>query len=319
MEKSSKREQLFGGMYRYIRDIVTFTIKDNRKLIIWGCGKGGAFLRHLILDIDGRTEISYYIDEHMVLPCGNGELNIFRSSLLWYLPKDEYVVLLSIRRDPEAEKLLEQMGYVKNSDYFDVRSDIGGSYLEYLKMQNEEIDFSYVTKENRPDLYSGEYFESKPFDHSSVDSVFEAISALPCEKKFMDIGCGKGQMLLMAAMSGFKKITGIEYNREIAQIAKSNMKQLTIDADVIARDATEFSDIDDYNVFFLYNPFGEASIRKVVSNIKCSYERKPRDIFLVYGNPFFHKVVMETGDIVIYRQLRVDLYDPILNIYRIGG
>ncbi len=315
IEIGTKRSALVGGMYRYVSDIVTLAIEQNKKLIIWGCGKGGAFLTHLICDVDGRLPISYYIDEHMVLPCGIPD-KIYRSSLLKYIPQEEYMVLLSIRRDDQAVALLENAGYIEGKAFFDVRSDIGGSYLEYLEKNNSEVDFSYVTKEDRPDLYSGEYFESKPFDHSSVDRVFSEISALPCEKSFLDIGCGKGQMLVMAAMVEMDRISGIEFNADISEVAVNNMKSLQIEADVITGDATEYINLDDYSIFFLYNPFGEESLRKVVLNIRDSINRRPRSTFLVYGNPFYHDAVMKSGNVVLYKQVHVDLHDPLLNIYR---
>ena len=315
LEVEKKRNALVGGMYQYVSDIVTLAIEQNKKLIVWGCGKGGAFLTHLICDVDGRLPISYYIDEHMVLPCGIPD-KIYRSSLLRYISQDEYMVLLSIRRDEQAVTLLEKARYIEGKTFFDVRSDIGGSYLEYLEMSSPEVDFSYVTKEDRPDLYNGEYFESKPFDHSSVDRVFSEISALPCEKSFLDIGCGKGQMLVMAAMIEMDRIAGIEFNSDISKVAVNNLRILHIDADVITGDATKYKDLDDYSVFFLYNPFGEESIRKVVCNIKDSMKRRQRSAFLVYGNPFYHNAVMTSGDVAIFKQVHVDLHDPLLNIYR---
>ena len=315
LEVGKKRNALVGGMYQYVSNIVTLAIEQNKKLIIWGCGKGGAFLTHLICDVDGRLPITYYIDEHMVLPCGIPD-KIYRSSLLKYIPQDEYMVLLSIRRDDKAIAFLEDAGYIEGKTFFDVRSNIGGSYLEYLELNNPKVDFSYVTKEDRPDLYSGEYFESKPFDHSSVDRVFSEISALPCEKSFLDIGCGKGQMLVMAAMVEMDRISGIEFNADISEVAVNNMKSLQVDADVITGDATEYKDLNDYSIFFLYNPFGEESINKVVLNIKDSIKRRRRLAFLVYGNPFYHDAVMKSGNVVLYKQVHVDLHDPLLNIYR---
>lgn len=319
MKISDTRKRLVGEMYSYIDKVVTYAIEHKRKLVIWGCGKGGAFLQHLICDIDGRVEISYYIDEYMVLPCCNEKSNIFRASLLWYLPKDEYVVLLSIRKDPNAERLLNELGYEKNKDYFDIRNEIGGSYLEYLELQNNKLDFSYVTKADEPELYSGDYYESKPFDHSSVDNVFEQIERLPCEKSFLDIGCGKGQILLMAAMNGMEHIAGIEWNPSIANVAKRNMKELDISSNILIGDATEYTSFEEYSIFFLYNPFGESGIRKVVKNICNSLKERKRDVFLVYGNPFFHNAIIECKNVDIYQQVGVDLYDPILNIYRMGG
>lgn len=318
MQVSEKRKSIVGDLYAYVSDIVAYAVQEKRKLIIWGCGKGGAFLTHLILDIDGRMPVAYYIDEYITLPCGNMQGNICRSSLLWYVDPKEYIILLTIRRDESVEKQLADLGCEKDRDYFDIRSKVGGSYLEFLEKKHKDIDFSYVTKEERPDLYSGEYYESKPFDHSSIDHVFEEIKALPCEKRFLDIGCGKGQILLMAAMSEMKKIGGIEWNADIAEICRNNMDKLGVSADIMTGDATEYVDIDGYSIFFFYNPFGENGIRKVVNNILESRKRRNRDIFLVYGNPFYHKTVTENSNVRLYRQVRVDLYDPLLNIYKIG-
>ena len=119
LEIGTRRFKLVGGMYQYVTNIVTSAIEKNKKLIIWGCGKGGAFLTHLICDVDGRLPISYYIDEHMVLPCGIPD-KIYRSSLLQYLPQDEYIVLLSIRRDEPVVTLLEKAGYREGESYYDV-------------------------------------------------------------------------------------------------------------------------------------------------------------------------------------------------------
>lgn len=308
-----------GDMYAYVSDIVTYAIQEKRKLIVWGCGKGGAFLTHLICDIDGRMPVAYYIDEYIPLPCGNMQSNICRSSLLWYVDPKEYIILLTIRKDEMVEKKLAELGCEKNKDYFDIRSEVGGNYLEYLEKRYTNIDFSYVTKEDRPDLYSGEYYESKPFDHSAIDRVFEEIQTLPCEKSFMDIGCGKGQILLMAVMSEMIKVGGIEWNAEIAEICRNNMSRLGISADIVTGDATTYGNIDGYSIFFLYNPFGENGVGKVIHNILESRKRRNRDIFLVYGNPFYHRAVVENKHVQLYRQVRVDLYDPLLNIYKIGG
>ena len=131
-------------------------------------------------------------------------------------------------------------------------------------------------------------------------------------------GRGKGQILLMAGMSEMVKIGGIEWNADIAKICRNNMDKLDVSADIVTGDATEYKDIDGYSIFFLYNPFGENGVRKVVHNILASRKRRKRDIFLVYGNPFYHKAVVEGNKVQLYRQVRVDLYDPLLNIYKIG-
>ena len=99
---------------------------------------------------------------------------------------------------------------------------------------------------------------------------------------------------------------------------KNNLEELKVDAEVVIGDATMYTDIDDYSIFFLYNPFGETAIAKVLKNIIKSIQRKNREVYIVYGNPFFHKELMNYENIELFKQIDVNLYDPILNIYRVN-
>lgn len=92
------------------------------------------------------------------------------------------------------------------------------------------------------------------------------------------------------------------------------MKELDIDCSLLNEDATQ-CDIDEYNCFFFYNPFGQSVLKKVLSNIQKSYMNNKRRIYLIYANPFLHKCIVEDGFFKLYKQVRTDLYDPLLNIY----
>lgn len=318
MQINERRKRLLGGIYEYVGHIAELAVNQNRKLILWGYGKGGAFLEHILRDIYQDLNVEYIIDEYITIT-GTANSNIFRSSLFQYIDNSQYIVLSTIQNAGEIEKTLQKYGYIKGQTWFDVRKDIGGSYLEYLQKTVGGMDFTYVTKEDRPDLYSGEFYESKPFDHSSVDSVFEEIATLDENPAFFDIGCGKGQLLLMAYLAGIDCLGGIEWNKEIHSQALLNMELLGIPCNIRQGDATRFTEFDDYNIFFLYNPFGPDNVAAVVKNIQASYARNHRDIYLAYGNPFFHERVIGEGGFQLYRQIRVDLYDPLLNIYRLDG
>lgn len=67
----------------------------------------------------------------------------------------------------------------------------------------------------------------------------------------------------------------------------------------------------------MYNPFSAQVLIPVIHNIEASFERNPRDIYLVYGNPFCHDE-MERTKFKLIKQIKVNLYDPLLNIYKIG-
>ena len=45
----------------------------------------------------------------------------------------------------------------------------------------------------------------------------------PGESVFVDLGCGKGRVLLMAVECGFKRVVGVEFAHELCEIAKRNV------------------------------------------------------------------------------------------------
>lgn len=55
---------LYASIYDYIDTIVKKAINEEKRLIVWGGGMSGRFIRHLIEDIDGRLTIDIYIDEN---------------------------------------------------------------------------------------------------------------------------------------------------------------------------------------------------------------------------------------------------------------
>lgn len=55
--------------------------------------------------------------------------------------------------------------------------------------------------------------------------------------------------------------------------------------------------------------------KKVINNIQESFIHYNRKIYLIYANPFEHKCIIEGGFFKLFKQIRTDLYDPLLNIY----
>ena len=111
-------------------------------------------------------------------------------------------------------------------------------------------------------------------------------------------------------------VRGVDINPNLIEQAAQNMKILGIRSDLRCENAVD-TNIDVYNLFFFYNPFTGKVFDKVINNIYENYRKHQREIFLVYGNPFEHETVMKYG-FSLHKQIRVDLYDPILNIYRLG-
>lgn len=120
---------------------------------------------------------------------------------------------------------------------------------------------------------------------------------LPRDCHFVDIGAGKGRVLLMAAQYGFRKVIGIERAGRLCAIARNNVelfrrKHPTLSPiEVIEADATKYSFDAEDRVFFMYNPFDSFILAQVLDNLGRSLEEEPRPIWLIYNTPKYHDVV----------------------------
>lgn len=110
-----------------------------------------------------------------------------------------------------------------------------------------------------------------------------------------DLGCGKGRVACHFAQQRVRKIVGIEISDLLCEIAKTNIQKLRnrrspveiINADVVT------ADLSDGTIFFLFNPFGERTLRSVLRNIAESHDVNKTIAIIIYVNPQFQHVFEE--------------------------
>jgi len=133
---------------------------------------------------------------------------------------------------------------------------------------------------------------------------------------FIDFGSGKGRVLLMASEYGFKKIIGVEFAKELHNIAttnvgiyKSSTKKST-DIETICQDATIFPIPNEKLVIFFYSPFKGKVLEQVLTNISLSFAMNHKKIILVfYGeNPESLKLFKALNFQSIEHELRKELF-----------
>jgi SAM-dependent methyltransferase len=116
---------------------------------------------------------------------------------------------------------------------------------------------------------------------------------------FLDLGSGKGRTLLMASDYPFRRILGVELLPALHQIAQENLRAYKNDSqqcfalESLCADATTFPFPEEPLVLYLFNPFGEPALRRVVSNLKQSAQANPRPVYVVYYNPLLEHVLAE--------------------------
>jgi SAM-dependent methyltransferase len=114
---------------------------------------------------------------------------------------------------------------------------------------------------------------------------------------FLDLGSGKGRTLLMASDYPFRRIVGVELLASLHAIAEENLGQYKNDAqrcfalESICADATEFALPEGPLVVYLFNPFPESGLRRVVENLEQRVGEHPRAVYVLYHNPLLGHVL----------------------------
>jgi hypothetical protein len=120
------------------------------------------------------------------------------------------------------------------------------------------------------------------------------------EFTFIDMGSGKGRVLLMAADYPFRRILGVELMPELHRVAGENIgkyksdSQLCFAIDSIQGDASEFIFPPEPTVLYLFNPLPESGLAKMISNLERSLEQHPRLVFVLYHNPLLERVLAQS-------------------------
>jgi SAM-dependent methyltransferase len=130
----------------------------------------------------------------------------------------------------------------------------------------------------------------------SPERVAKAVAATGIDAReftFVDLGCGKGRALLVAAQLGFRQVIGVEFADELPEIARENARIMGFgEITVIQGDAGEFRFPAGDLVVFLYNPFWIPVMRRVVENLRrADYGR----LFVLYLTPKIPEILDEAA------------------------
>lgn len=138
-----------------------------------------------------------------------------------------------------------------------------------------------------------------PAIYSILEWVFAQINPKNIHH-LVDIGCGKGRVLCVAATLGCKKVTGIDFSEKLCLDALLNLSKIKksvpdVEANVGYQDAFSYKIPKDADCIFLFNPFDELLMISVVENILQSYSLNKRAIYIIYANPIHKKAFTEAG------------------------
>ncbi|HXV62045.1 MAG TPA: class I SAM-dependent methyltransferase [Vicinamibacteria bacterium] len=105
---------------------------------------------------------------------------------------------------------------------------------------------------------------------------------------FIDIGSGKGKALLLASAFPFRRMIGVERFPEFHRIAERNVAGFPR-VELVCCDAVDYTFPEEPSVVYLFNPFGEDLLERIVKNLECSLAKAPRSLFVVYYAPILRR------------------------------
>ena len=120
---------------------------------------------------------------------------------------------------------------------------------------------------------------------------------IPDSPVLVDLGCGKGRVLLVASEFGFREVRGVEFAHELCETAKDNIVKYKIRGKrdsvfrVIESDAALYKIQKDENVLFIFNSFDDMIMAQVLQNIAASIQEKMREVIIIYHNPKYDNLI----------------------------
>jgi SAM-dependent methyltransferase len=134
----------------------------------------------------------------------------------------------------------------------------------------------------------------------------------PADSVLLDLGCGKGRVLLVAAEQGFRRIRGVEFAAELCQTARRNIAAFkartgnSAEIQVIQGDVTHYKIQPEENIFFLFNPFDPVIFSKALDNVAMSLRSHPRELLMVICLPSedYRRTTEQRPEFVLARKFR---------------
>ena len=157
--------------------------------------------------------------------------------------------------------------------------------IDTLKYVNvEDLGFSHA-----------EGYRYEPTKKKYIREVLKKMNVSQ-DDSIVDLGSGKGSALIEFARYPFKKIAGVEFSNILINICLNNFTVLNIkNVELYCINAAEFKQFDKYNYIYMYNPFPETVVKKVLSNLKAVIEKSANPIYIIYKYPTCHKAILDSG------------------------
>lgn len=141
------------------------------------------------------------------------------------------------------------------------------------------------------------YHDARAYGALAYNTYFRIFDRLGLKRDdvVVDIGCGKGRVVCVAATYPIKQAVGIDIDPSLITAANQNantMRGAKAPVRFVCQSATEFN-YTPATTIVLVSPFGEETMEKTLNRINESLEENPRDLKIVYANPVLSPMLAE--------------------------
>lgn len=150
----------------------------------------------------------------------------------------------------------------------------------------------------KADFYNTAYYGVSP---STLSAALFHFSEEPQGFTFVDLGCGKGRALLIAARHGFGNVLGVELSADLCVIARRNLSA-SVNATVLQGNAAKVEYPNRPLLVYLYHPFLAPLLRSVVRNLQRQLTAVPRTCYLLQANPTYPELLAKHGAVPVWHK-----------------
>jgi hypothetical protein len=141
-------------------------------------------------------------------------------------------------------------------------------------------------------LGGSNWVHGQAYSPAPIGLVNQALAQLPAEFQhgtFIDVGSGKGRIVLLASSFPFCRVLGVEYDRLLHDIALRNVAAFNSSEkekiELYCADATEFELPPGPLVLFFHHPFDRPLFEVICRRLEATWQQSRQAICVIYIDP----------------------------------
>jgi predicted RNA methylase len=160
--------------------------------------------------------------------------------------------------------------------------------------------------------HAGEYIPTNP---ALFSRIMRKSGIEPSSFTFVDLGCGKGRIVIAAANYPFKAILGVEADAVLYAAAQDNLRRWRQSdarrrAEVVHSDARTF-ELPEGDLFvFMYSPFRGRIFEEVAKRLAAAAGEPGRAVVIAYSSDWEAEALERTGRFTRVQMRRRQFWAP---------